>query len=89
LALAFHELVTNAAKYGALSNPDGRVHISWQKVDGVVRLEWTEEGGPVITPPTKQGFGSKIVAQSLRSLSGSITPTFAPEGLRCLITFRD
>jgi two-component sensor histidine kinase len=89
LALAFHELVTNAAKYGALSNPDGRVLISWQKVDGVVRLEWTEDGGPVVSPPTKYGFGSKIVAQSLKSLSGSITPTFAPEGLRCSITFRD
>jgi two-component sensor histidine kinase len=45
LALVFHELVTNAVKHGALSNPDGRVLISWKLADGVVRLEWREEGG--------------------------------------------
>jgi two-component sensor histidine kinase len=88
LALVFHELVTNAAKYGALSRPDGRVLISWQEVDGLIRLEWSEEGGPPVTPPEKHGFGSRIVTQSLKSLSGSITPTFAAEGLRCSITFR-
>jgi two-component sensor histidine kinase len=88
LALVFHELVTNAAKHGALSKPDGRVLISWKEVDGVIRLEWTEQGGPVVSPPTKHGFGSKIVTQSLKSVSGSITPTFAPEGLHCSITFR-
>jgi len=88
LALVFHELVTNAAKYGALSKPDGRVLISWKELDGVIKLEWREEGGPLVTPPEKHGFGSRIVTQSLRSVSGSITPTFAPEGLHCSITFR-
>ena len=87
LALVFHELVTNAAKYGALSKPDGRVLISWKELDGVIKLEWREEGGPLVTPPEKHGFGSRIVTQSLRSVSGSITPTFAPEGLHCSITF--
>jgi two-component sensor histidine kinase len=88
LALVFHELVTNAAKHGALSKPGGRVVISWKKADAAVRLEWREEGGPVVSPPTKHGFGSKIVTQSVKSVSGSIAPTFAPEGLRCSITFR-
>ena len=81
LALVFHELVTNAAKHGALSNPAGRVLLSWKKADRAVRLEWREEGGPVVRPPEKHRFGSRIVTQSLKSVSGSITPTFAPEGL--------
>ncbi len=88
LALVFHELVTNAAKYGALSNSVGRVLIAWNNEDRIVRLEWREEGGPVVSPPKKPGFGSRIVTQSLKSVSGSIAPTFAPEGLRCSITFR-
>jgi two-component sensor histidine kinase len=88
LALVFHELVTNAAKYGALSNPGGRVLIAWKKTDGLVSLDWREEGGPSVSPPAVHGFGSRIVTQSLRSVSGSIVPTFAPEGLRCAVTFR-
>jgi two-component sensor histidine kinase len=88
LALAFHELVTNAAKYGALSNPSGRVLISSENVDGFVRLEWREEGGPATSPPKAHGFGSRVVTQSLKSISGSITPTFGPKGLHCSITFQ-
>jgi two-component sensor histidine kinase len=88
LALVFHELVTNAAKHGALSRPGGRILISWKKADAVVRLEWREEGGPVVRPPTEHGFGTRIVAQSLKSVSGSITPTFEPDGLQYAITFR-
>jgi two-component sensor histidine kinase len=64
------------------------VLISWKHLDGVVSLEWSEEGGAVVSPPRKYGFGSKIVTQSLKALSGSITPTFAPGGLHCSITFR-
>jgi two-component sensor histidine kinase len=88
LALVFHELVTNAAKHGALSRPGGQVLISWNNAEGEVSLEWKEQGGPVVRPPEKLGFGSRIVTQSLKALSGSITPTFAPDGLRCAITFR-
>ncbi len=88
LALVFHELVTNAAKHGALSKQGGRVLLSWKRPDGVVRLEWTEQGGPAVSPHAKHGFGSRVVTQSLRALSGSISPTFAPEGLHCAITFR-
>jgi two-component sensor histidine kinase len=76
LALVFHELVTNAAKHGALSTHGGRVLISWKHVGGVVRLEWTEQGGPVVRPAEKHGFGTGIVTQSLKALGGSIAPTF-------------
>jgi two-component sensor histidine kinase len=88
LALVFHEVVTNASKYGALSKPDGRVLISWKEVEGVIRLEWRQEGGPLVTPPERQGFGSRSITESHKTVSGSITPIFAPEGLRCSITFR-
>jgi two-component sensor histidine kinase len=88
LALVFHELVTNAAKYGALSKSDGQVLISWKQVDGLITLEWREQGGPVVMPPKAHGFGSRIITQSLKSVSGSISPTFAPEGLYCSIRFR-
>ncbi len=88
LALVFHELVTNAAKHGALSKPGGRVLLSWKNMGGLVNLEWREEGGPLVSPPKKHGFGSRIVTQSLKAVSGSITPAFAPEGLHCAITFR-
>ncbi len=88
LALVVHELVTNAVKHGSLATPAGRVLLCWELVEGVVRLEWREEGGPVVSPPKKRGFGSRVVVQSLKALSGSIDPTFTPEGLRCSITFR-
>ncbi len=88
LALVFHELVTNAAKYGALSAPGGRVLIAWTNKDGPVKLDWSEEGGPLVQPPMREGFGSRIVGESLKSLSGSFAPTYAPAGLRCTMTFR-
>ncbi len=88
LVLVFHELVTNAAKYGALSNAKGRVLVSWKKAGGNINLEWREEGGPKISPPKRHNFGSRIVTQSLRSVLGSITPEFASDGPRCAITFR-
>jgi two-component sensor histidine kinase len=88
LTLVFHELVTNAAKYGALSRPGGRVLIAWKNEDPThVTLEWREEGGPQVSGSPKQGFGSYIMTKSLQSLSGSIAPVFAPDGLRCSIKF--
>lgn len=88
LGLAIHELGTNAAKYGALSQPDGVVHVRWTLVDGDhARLEWTEEGGPrVPTDSIKRGFGldliEKITAHELRH---EVDLDFRPEGLRCTI----
>jgi two-component sensor histidine kinase len=87
LGLVFHELVTNAMKHGALSSPNGRVDVKWQ-VDGrMVRLTWHEQNGPTVIPPTRQGFGTVIVTESLKSLSGATTFAFDPAGLRCDMHF--
>jgi two-component system, chemotaxis family, CheB/CheR fusion protein len=86
-ALAVHELATNAAKYGALSNATGRVHISWSKVapDGSERFifRWREEGGPPVSPPTARGFGSAVLEQAMAE-HFDVPPRidFAMEGLR-------
>ncbi|WP_210277960.1 sensor histidine kinase [Methylobacterium radiotolerans] len=93
LALALHELATNAAKYGALSNETGCVHLAWQ-VDGTgpeakFRLAWRESGGPLVTAPTRRGFGSTLIERSLRSYFGGAAATeFLPEGLRFTLEAR-
>ncbi|MCJ2021823.1 PAS domain-containing protein [Methylobacterium sp. E-065] len=86
LALALHELATNAAKYGALSTEAGRVHLAWQ-VDGTgpearFRLTWREQGGPPVAKPTRRGFGSTLIERSLRSYFGGTAETeYRPDGL--------
>ncbi|WP_054164688.1 GAF domain-containing protein [Rhodopseudomonas sp. AAP120] len=69
LALLLHELTTNAVKYGALSNDGGRVEIAWAiergSGDDVFRLRWRESGGPAVPPPTRQGFGSRLLKMGL------------------------
>jgi light-regulated signal transduction histidine kinase (bacteriophytochrome) len=66
LSLAIHELCTNAAKYGAFSVPGGRVAIRWTLTEaGGVDLSWTESGGPVVSPPTRRGFGSSLIERAL------------------------
>ncbi len=90
LAMALQELATNAVKYGALSNDTGGVEITWAvdrtKAVPRVRLRWRETGGPPVKPPTRQGFGSRLIERSLaRDLSGGVSLDFAPEGLVCTI----
>lgn len=86
LVLAFHELGTNAAKYGSLSVPKGRVDIHWTVGDGRLRIEWRETGGPRVSAPVRQGFGLRMIERALASdLSGLATVTFAPDGLVCFI----
>jgi two-component sensor histidine kinase/HAMP domain-containing protein len=92
LGLAVHELATNAAKYGALSVPEGRVTIYWRsvRIEGTpnLLLEWTEIGGPPVQPPSREGFGSKLIKRGLaQDLGGDIKLNFAPSGLVCVITF--
>jgi two-component sensor histidine kinase len=87
LGLVFHELVTNAMKHGALSTPDGRVAVQWRADGTKVHMSWKEEGGPPVSPPRREGFGTVVVTQSLNSLSGDITSVFDPDGLRCEMTF--
>lgn len=89
LGLVFHELTTNAAKYGALSVAGGEVEVVCTPYrEGAVerlRLDWTERNGPPPAPPKRRGFGSKLVATSLSGLSGRAEFDFATEGLRVLL----
>jgi two-component sensor histidine kinase len=88
LVLLFHELVTNAAKHGALSSPTGRVTVKWTRKDQDLILDWKESGGPKVVPPLKEGFGSQLITVCVKALSGTVQPHFAPEGLTCSMTFR-
>lgn len=87
LALALHELATNAAKYGALSVEGGRVRVTWEadaSADGQFRFIWREVGGPAVRPPECTGFGSKIIEYVLASdFEGAVNMIYAREGLRC------
>jgi PAS domain S-box-containing protein len=86
LAMALHELATNAAKYGALSVDGGRVAIGW-RIDGDrLRLEWLERGGPPVEAPARRGFGSRLIERGLEAdLGGGAELHFEPAGLRCEI----
>jgi PAS domain S-box-containing protein len=90
LGLIFHELATNAAKYGALSRPDGCVGVRWEVRragrGAELHLEWLEQNGPAVSPPTRRGFGSRLIERSLRrELHGEAAMEFRPEGLRCTV----
>jgi PAS domain S-box-containing protein len=90
LAMVFHELTTNAAKYGALSVPGGTIEIRWQPLQGegraLLRIEWIEQGGPPAAEPSKRGFGSKLIEGSVAAeLGGKARLFFEPSGLRCEI----
>jgi two-component sensor histidine kinase len=84
LGMAFHELATNAAKYGAFSNQTGMVHVTWTiQPDGArLKLRWEEQGGPPVSQPQKHGFGLRLLEHGLtREISGKVTLDFRPEGL--------
>ena len=86
IALALHELATNAAKYGALSVGSGRVKLTWRTKTGQLQLAWAEQGGPKITPPSRQGYGSRaIVAGIERQLGGMVNFDWQESGLRCTL----
>lgn len=84
LGMIFHELATNAAKYGALSSPDGRVLIDWAIADHsrpVLRLSWREIDGPPVTEPTRRGFGSRLIERNVRhDLAGEVKLDYATAG---------
>ncbi|MDZ4692821.1 response regulator, partial [Terricaulis sp.] len=79
-----HELATNAAKYGALSQKNAELNVTWRVgEDGAAELLWTETGGPTVTPPNRKGFGSILLTRSVPfDLGGESEITYAPEGLR-------
>lgn len=85
LGLIVHELQTNAVKYGALSNDTGRVEVRWfTDEEGRLRFSWRESGGPPVTPPRQEGFGSTLIRQLAEyELGGSADIAYPPEGLRC------
>lgn len=87
LSMALHELATNAAKYGALSTPAGRVELAWTKqaaADGsTLHLAWVERDGPTVKPPSRQGFGHRVIAASARQLGGEVRLSFPPDGVEC------
>ncbi|MGN6101834.1 MAG: sensor histidine kinase [Devosia sp.] len=82
LGLAFHELATNALKYGALSSPGGRVSIRWRVEQGFLRLTWEETGGPTVTAPTRKGYGRVVAEDIVRgALGAEVSTVFRREGL--------
>ncbi|CAN5626854.1 chemotaxis protein CheB [soil metagenome] len=90
LSMALHELATNAGKYGALSVPEGRVAVQWKTRNAQGRpwlhLHWTESGGPTVVPPTRHGFGSRLIQEGLAfDLDGQVALAFEPGGVTCRI----
>jgi len=91
LAMAIHELCTNAIKYGALSNDSGTVDVRWtaEKAETemiALTFVWTEDGGPTVTAPDRRGFGTRLIERGLSAeLRSKVTMDFRPEGLRCII----
>jgi PAS domain S-box-containing protein len=91
LSMVFHELATNAAKYGALSTPTGSLDVRWSVDRGpagpggapdVVRLTWRESGGPAVVPPERRGFGSRLIERSASELDAEMQFAFEPGGVR-------
>ena len=90
LTLALHELETNAIKYGALSVPDGRVALAWSLVgseeEPKLWLQWCEHGGPAVSPPTRQGFGTRLISSAIgRFLSAEVQLEYTPDGVTWLM----
>jgi len=90
MAMACHELVTNAVKYGAWSNAEGWVNIVWSIDDTPggrrLRFEWREQGGPPVAAPSRRGFGSRLIERGLSAeLEGEVRLTFEPTGVVCAI----
>ena len=86
LALVFHELATNASKYGALSTPTGRIEVRWQATVSekrLLELNWQETGGPIVSPPTRRGFGTTLISRSLRGHHGEAELTYPAAGVSC------
>jgi len=95
LSMIFHELATNAAKYGALSTPAGRLGVGWKveppqpdapMAPECVSLAWREIDGPAVVPPQRRGFGSRLIERSTRELDGTAELEFASAGLRYRVT---
>ena len=87
LALVLHELATNAVKHGALSKPTGNVHIAWSVKSKIVNLAWHEKCAFPVAPPTRSGFGSRLIKASAEQFGGSVELGYAADGLRATFRF--
>jgi PAS domain S-box-containing protein len=82
MALALHELATNAIKYGALAQESGRIDIAWSVMDGTFAFEWRESGGPPVQPPTRLGFGSRMIERAMAGyFQGTTSVDYAVTGI--------
>ncbi len=89
IAVTLHELATNAAKYGALSTPNGQVRLEWSDAaEGRLRLRWMETGGPVAQEPARKGVGGRIIEQMIVQQKGKVRFDWRKDGLVCEITLR-
>lgn len=87
LGMALHELATNAAKYGAFSREDGSVSVDWGVAEGMLSICWSEQDGPAVTPPQRNGFGRLLLERVLAAdLDGKVAMDFADTGLVCSIS---
>jgi len=90
LNMALYELATNAAKYGALSEPQGTIAINWRTEPdrpGFIRLTWRESGGPPVARPAKLGFGARLLAKAFAPGGGQVNLQFTSEGVACEMVF--
>ena len=91
MAMVLHELATNAAKYGALSTPQGRVSVRWDRrsncgAQAALRLEWREYGGPAVNPPAQPGYGTSVIRDLIPyELDGRVELEFRADGVCCTI----
>jgi two-component sensor histidine kinase len=89
LGMVFHELATNAVKYGALSARAGRTAVSWnvERQDGgrELTVQWQEADGPPVQEPDRKGFGSRLIEETVQALGGTVEIRFLPGGLACSI----
>jgi len=87
IAMIFHELCTNSMKYGALSNDTGHVEVRWTKEPdergNLIRLSWSERGGPPVKPPEHEGFGTRLITSLTRQLGGGYDVDYAASGIVC------
>jgi PAS domain S-box-containing protein len=86
VAVTIHELATNATKYGALSTDEGRIHVMTSRVEDVLRIRWTETGGPPVARPKRQGFGTRVIESMIRQGHGETRFEWYPEGLICEVS---
>ena len=85
LSMVFHELATNAVKYGALSSSSGRIVVEWQREGNELALTWREQGGPPAHEPTQTGFGSRLITRGLAGSGGTAEMAYNESGLVCTI----